>query len=145
MSRSYEFKVMVRGYETEWLSDICAALATQWGFDPSEFPLQDETPPAELNVSGVGCLTAGMTADDMAARLEQTVWVANTAYCEVEVWSTFMNVIPPADVHSWNGGDYRNWLEQGGADSDERNHKKLAPRTWFMACGNMQSVGVALH
>ena len=134
MSRSYELKVMVRGYKTERLGDICAALATQWDFDPSEFTLQDETPPAELDVSSVGYLTGGMTADDMAARLAQAVWVANTAYCEVEVWSTFMDVTPPTDTHTWTDGDYRDWLKQGLPDSDEQNCETGAeaqvPRVW---------------
>ena len=123
MSRSFEFRVMVRGYKPERVMDICAALHTQWDFDPSDFPVKDEAPPAELDVSGVDSLYAGMAADEMADRLAHTVWVANGAYCEVEVWSTFLDVVPPSDTHTWNAGDYQEWLENGGPHSDERDDR----------------------
>ena len=112
---------MVRAYKPERMSDISAALQAQWDFDPSEFPLSDEAPPAELDATGVGNLTGGMAADDMAARLAQAVWAANGAYCEVEVWSTFLDMVPPSDTHTWTAGDYEAWLQQGGPHTDERD------------------------
>ena len=127
MSRSYEYRVFVRGYQPERIMEICAALATQWDFDPSEFPLKGEAPPAELDVSGVDDLTGGMAADEMAARLAHAVWAANGAYCEFEVWSTFLDVVPPSDTHTWIEGDYQEWLAKGGPASDERdNHVQTA-------------------
>ena len=121
MSRSYEFRIMVRGYKPERVMEICAALQEEWDFDPSGFPGQEETPPEELNVSGVDNLTGGLAADDMADRLAQAVWAANGAYCEVEVWSTFMDVTPPSDTHTWNADDYQAWIKAGGPESHEQN------------------------
>ena len=114
MSRSYEMRVMVRGYKPGRLGDICGALHAQWDFDPAEFPLGEVPPPAELDVSGTDNLCGGMSADEMAGRLAHAVWAANGAYCAVEVWSTFLDVVPPSDVHTWNDGDYQGWIEQGG-------------------------------
>jgi len=121
VSRSYEYKVMVRGHKPERMSDICKALRAQWDFDPSEFPLADEAPPAELDVTGVDNLTGGLTSDEMAVRLAQAVWTANGQYCEVEVWSTFLDVVPPSDTHTWTEGDYKEWLLKGGPATDERD------------------------
>lgn len=119
MSRAYEMKVMVRRCRPEQLRDICGALQAQWDFDPSDFPLDQKPPPAELDVSGVDNLCAGMADDEMAARLAHAVWAANGAYCEVEVWSTFLDVVPPSDVHTWNTGDYQEWQEQGGTEDGQ--------------------------
>jgi hypothetical protein len=119
VSRSFEFKLSVRGYRAERLRGICGALQTQWDFDPSDFPLEEEPPPKDLSVSGVDELCGGTTAEEMADRLAHAVWSANGAYCEVEVWSTFLDVVPPSDVHTWNDGDYQEWIEAGGPQSDE--------------------------
>jgi hypothetical protein len=119
MSRSYEMRVMVRGHKPERLGDICGALEAQWEFDPSDFPLDEMPPPAELDVSGVDHLCGGMSADEMAERLAHAVWAANGAYCGVEVWSTFLDITPPSDVYTWNAGDYQEWIEQGGPDDGQ--------------------------
>jgi hypothetical protein len=108
MSRSYEIKVMVRGYRPQELGEICAALQSQWDFDPSDFPLSEEPPPAELDACGVDNLCGGMSADEMADRLAHAVWAANGAYCQVEVWSTFLDMVPPEE-----------WQESGGAEHDD--------------------------
>jgi hypothetical protein len=121
MSRSYEFRVMVRGYKSKRIGEICAALQAQWDFDPSEFPGTDEAPAAELNVSGVDDLTGGLAADEMAARLAHAAGTANGAYREVAAWSTFLDVVPPSDTHTWTEGDHQEWLDQGGQESDERD------------------------
>ena len=123
MSRSYEFRVMVRGYKPERIGEICSTLQAQWDFDPSEFPGKEEAPPAELDVSGVEDLTGGMAAGEMADHQAHAVWAVNGAYCQVAVWSTFLDVVPPTDTHMWNEGDHQEWMERGGPNSDERDDR----------------------
>ena len=120
MSRSYEFKIMVRGFKRELIKEIGAALIDLWDFDPGDFPGEDEALPEQLDACGVDNLTGGTTDDEMAAQLAHAVWAANGAYCEVEVWSRFLDVVPPEDVHTWTEGDYQEWLqEQGRQGADD--------------------------
>lgn len=121
MSKEYEFRLMAHGYRPERLWEICATLHTQWDFNG--FPLGEEPPPEELDVAGVDSLTSGMTVDQMAARLAHVVWAANGGYCEVEVWSTFQDALPPCDIHTWKESDYRAWQDRGGPESDERDDR----------------------
>ena len=114
MSRSYELRVSVQGYRPERRGDICGALHSQWDFNPDDFPLEEEAP-EPFTVIGVDNLNAGLSADEMAARLAQAVWAANGAYCEVEVWSTFLDLLPPSDIHTWSEGDYEEWLNTAEA------------------------------
>lgn len=112
MSRCYEFRITVSGYEPERLGEICAALHTQWDFDPSGLPIGEDPPPQELDATGVDNLCAGMTAEEMAERLARAVWAANGAYCEVEARSLYLDDQPPSDTHTWEEGDYEEWIEQ---------------------------------
>lgn len=126
MSRTYEMRVMVRRYNPRRLGDICGALHAQWNFDPSDFPVRGKTPPAELDITGVDNIYTGPQASEMASRLAHAVWHANGAYCEVEVWSRFLDVAPPQDVHTWTADDHRAWLAAGGPESDEHDGQAVA-------------------
>ncbi len=115
MSRCFKMRVTVRRYRPERMMDICGALLAQWDFDPSEFPDKGDPPPEALDVTGVDDLGGGMADDEFATRLAQAVWVANGAYCEVEVQSTDLDAAPPSTIHGWNEDEYREWLHKQAA------------------------------
>jgi hypothetical protein len=50
------------------------------------------------------------------------VWTANGAYCEVEVWSTFLDITPPSDIHTWTEGDYQEWMGEAAHANEKHDH-----------------------
>ena len=104
MSRYYGMKVTVRGYQASPKGLIVEKLQELWDFEAPDV-LQDGT----LELAGEDHLTAGMLDCEFATELARAVWEANGGYCEVEVESTYLEVTPPSDIHTWSEGDYREW------------------------------------
>lgn len=105
MSRYYGMKVTVRGYQASRKDRIAEKLQELWDFEAP-----DVLPDGTLELAGEDHLRAGTLDCEFAAELARTVWEANGGYCEVEVESTYLEVTPPGDIHTWNEGDYREWL-----------------------------------
>jgi len=110
MSRCFRMEVKVSKFNPKRYKDICDVLLNMWGFDPLDMPGKKDKVPKELILSGEDNLTGGKSDDEFANDLAQAVWKANGRYCEVEVISTYLEVTPPSDIHTWTKGDYQEWL-----------------------------------
>ena len=110
MSRCFRMEVKVSKFNPKRFKDICDVLLDMWEFEPMDLPGKKDKVPKILFLTGEDNLTGGKSDDEFANDLAQAVWKANGRYCEVEVISTYLEVTPPSDIHTWTKGDYQEWL-----------------------------------
>jgi hypothetical protein len=101
MSRYYEMQVTIREADPARTQEIQDAASDEWPFE--DWNLEDD---GRIWANAEGSLVGGESDEEFAERLTKAIWIANGAYCNVEVIATYLEDLP-CESYSLDEDDYQ--------------------------------------
>jgi hypothetical protein len=93
MSRYYEMRIEVEGYDPQRLEVIKEAMKQEWDFDEA-----DEWA-GTITAYGKDSLCGGESEEEFSHRIAAAIWTANGGKCEVEVRATYLEELPYSEYY----------------------------------------------
>lgn len=105
MSRAYAMSVRVNNPDPNRVRAIEDAAEEEWDFDDWHVHEMHDGEGLRLTASGESRLYRGESEEEFADRLAKAIWIANGAYCEIEVAATCLEYLP-FETHHRRLDDY---------------------------------------
>lgn len=93
MARYYEMTLEVQGIDPTKSEKIFDAMREHWTFERADCWMVGFGA-AKLGGTGRSNLCGGESEEEFAWRITRAIWIANGAYCPVEVIATYLEELP---------------------------------------------------
>lgn len=112
MSRFYEMRVTVEGFDEPRKEAIQQACLEEWSFEADDwFCFERHTDDVRcMEASAQGNLCGGEGEDEFARRISKVIWKANGAFCPVTVKAVYMEELP-YETYTMDEEDYAKAME----------------------------------
>ena len=100
MSRYFSMFVRITGVAAGRVDAVKEAAEVEWPFEDWSLGVE-----GALTAAAEDSLCGGETDEEFALRLARAVWVANGAFCAVEVSATYLENLP-YETYCFDQGDY---------------------------------------
>ncbi len=113
MSQTYQMDVFLKNVDVRRVGDVAKMAGEEWPFGEWNYDHPDGQDDGliDLDSSGIGQLAGGEEPDEFADRLALAVWAANGGFCDVEVYSTYIEDLPQ-DAHRRGRREFRRLTKQ---------------------------------
>lgn len=113
MSQTYQMDVSLKNVDARKVGDVALFAGKEWPFGDwsHDHPDGQDDKLIDLDSCGTGSLAGGETPEEFADRLSLAVWRANGGFCEVRVYSTYLEELPQ-DEHRRGRRDFNRLMKR---------------------------------